>query len=197
MLRHRHAGRAPLFLQPNPVAVCESCHDKQAQIHQTQKVLHKPVFQNACSICHAPHGGEREHLLRADTNQVCLTCHGPNAKTEKVPDSADISIFSGAVRLPGNYLYQTPVLRLDDKGRGHPQDRHPVGGAIDPSDPQKLRTITCVRCHDPHGGGRAMLVTAKDESGSLCSQCHANFRGLTPPVVTPAAARDTKKKKGK
>ena len=193
-----HAGRFPRFLRPNPVAACESCHTKQAEIHQTQKVLHKPAFQDSCSICHTPHGGQREHLLRAETNQLCLTCHGAAAKATKVEGSTDVTLFDGAVRLPGDYLDQVRVLPLDDKGRGHPQDRHPVGGVLDPSDPQKTRTITCVRCHEPHGGGRALLVTGKSGSGSLCSQCHANLRGPgAAPTQTPAVLRDDRKRKGK
>ena len=192
-----HAGKYPRFVRPNPAAACEACHTDEAEIHKTQKVLHPPAFKQGCSVCHMPHGGDREHLLRAETNNLCLTCHGPNAKGEKVADSTDISIFDGAVRLPENYLSQVFVLRLDDKGLGHPQERHPVGGVLDPTDPQKLKMITCLSCHTPHGGGQHLLVPATDKSGSLCAQCHASLR--TTPVVGQVRkttnAKDKKKKK--
>ena len=169
------------------------------QIHKTQKVLHQPATRGqGFSVCHTPHGGEREHLLRAaDTNNLCLTCHGPNAKGAKVADSSDISIFDGNVRLPENYLSQVFVLRLDDKGLGHPQERHPVGGVLDPTDPQKLRMMTCLTCHTPHGGGKNLLVPATDKSGSLCAQCHANLKPkFTPkPVPKTTNSKDKKKKK--
>jgi predicted CXXCH cytochrome family protein len=189
-----HAGKYPKFVQPSPVAACESCHADVAEIHKTKKVLHPPVFQQGCSVCHEPHGGGREHLLRADTNQLCLACHGPNAKGAKATGSNEVTIFNGTVRLPENYLSQVFLLRLDDKGLGHPQAGHPVGGVLDPSDPQKVKSITCVSCHTPHGGGEALLVTGEDTSGTLCSQCHADLRAVVR-AQSPTNATDKKKKK--
>ncbi len=190
-----HAGKYPRFVQPDPVAACESCHTQQAEIHDTKKVLHQPAYQQGCSVCHQPHGGEREHLVRADTNSLCLTCHGPNASQTKVADSTDVTIFNGAVRLPQSYFDKVVLLRLDEKGVGHPQERHPVGGVLDPSDPQKLRKITCLSCHVPHGGDDALLVTGTD-SGALCSRCHT-LRAITPAQTQGAAAAQDKKEKKK
>jgi len=190
-----HAGKYPKFVQPNPVAACESCHPDVADIHKTKKVLHPPVFEQGCSVCHEPHGGARDHLLRADTNHVCLACHDANAKIAKVADSSDVTIFNGTVTLPESYLSQVFLLRLDDKGLGHPQIGHPVGGVLDPSDPQKLKKMTCVSCHTPHGGGNALLATGEETSGNLCARCHADLRAVARPV-SPTNARDKRKKKG-
>ncbi len=190
-----HAGKYPRFVQPSPVFACETCHSDQAEIHKTQKVLHQPAYQQGCSVCHTPHGGDREHLLRAATNNLCLTCHGPNAKGAQVADSTDVTIFDGNVRLPENYLSQVFLLRLDDKGRGHPQELHPVGGVVDPTDPDKKRMITCLSCHVPHGGGLSLLVPAKDKSGSLCAQCHANLKVTQPPGQQRNTTNTNKRKK--
>jgi len=115
-------------------------------------------------------------------------------ETVKVADSTDITIFDGAVRLPGNYFKNIELLRLDDKGKGHPQIGHPVGGVLDPSDPQKVRKITCARCHNPHGGGKSMLAVGEDSSKSLCSQCHKNLRtSAAPSTVAPVS--NSKKKR--
>ena len=187
-----HAGRYPRFVRP--VAACESCHAEEAEIHKTKKVLHQPAFQQGCSVCHTPHGGEREHLLRADTNNLCLDCHDPNAKGAKVADSSDVTILDGAVRLPGTYLSQVFLLRLDDKGLGHPEEKHPVGGVLDPSDPQKLRMITCLSCHTPHGGGPHLLLPASNKSGSLCTQCHTNLRTVAAPGGQVRKTTNTKNK---
>jgi len=190
-----HAGRYPRFVQPNPVAACESCHSEEADIHKTQKVLHPPAFEQGCSVCHTPHGGDQEHLLRAaDTNTLCLTCHGPNAKGEKVAGSSDITIFDGAVRLSGDYLNQVYLLRLDDKGLGHPEEKHPVGGVLDPMDPQKVKLMTCLTCHTPHGGGLHLLVPVTDKSGSLCAQCHSKMQK---PIVVGGQQRKPSKSKNK
>jgi predicted CXXCH cytochrome family protein len=190
-----HAGKYPRFVQPNPVTACESCHAGQAEIHDTKKVLHQPAYSQSCSVCHTPHGGEREHLLRADGNALCLSCHGPNAASAKSADGSDVTIFDGAVRLPESYFSEVMLLRLDAKGLGHPQARHPVGGVLDPSDPNKAKQITCVRCHNPHGGGKALLVTGSDASGSLCSQCHTNLRTTYTGIAADTTKSPGKKKK--
>jgi predicted CXXCH cytochrome family protein len=190
-----HAGATPRFLQPNRVAVCEACHASEAEIHDTKKVLHDPAYKQGCDVCHVGHGGEREHLLRAEPNQLCLTCHDPVKVAGKVADSTDITILDGAVRLPGNYFDNMSLLRLDDKGKGHPLIGHPVGGVLDPSDPQKLRKITCLRCHTPHGGGKSLLVVGQGSNKSLCSQCHTNLR--TMPGPSSGATVQNQKRKGK
>jgi len=191
-----HAGKYPKFVQPSPVAACESCHADVAEIHKTKKVLHPPVFQQGCSVCHEPHGGGREHLLRADTNQLCLACHGPKTTRAKVEDDSGITMFGGKVQLPGNYFNQVIRLRLDDKGFGHPDDKHAVGGVLDASDPQKVKLITCLSCHTTHGGGKGLLVTGEDTSASLCARCHKALRiGTTPVQPSGAGSTDTSKKR--
>ena len=35
----------------------------QAEQHK-KKNLHQPAFEQSCAICHEPHGGDNEHLLR-------------------------------------------------------------------------------------------------------------------------------------
>jgi predicted CXXCH cytochrome family protein len=77
---------------------------------------------------------------------------------------------------------------------GHPQDRHPVGGVLDPTDPQHVKMITCIRCHVPHGGGQKLLVTGQDTSGSLCAQCHGDLRRTSGNAQTPSP---NKKKRGR
>ncbi len=191
-----HAGKYPRFVRPNPGAACEGCHSEQAEIHATGNVLHQPAYKQSCSVCHTPHGGDREHLLRAETNSLCLACHAPDAKGEKLADSHEVTIFGGNVRLPENYFNLVTPLRLDEKGLGHPQEKHPVGGVLDPSDLQKTKKITCLSCHVPHGGGRALLITPMN-GRSVCAQCHANLRMATAPAPVQNTAGTQDKKKNK
>jgi predicted CXXCH cytochrome family protein len=177
-----HGGRYRRFVRPSPVAVCEGCHSEEKDIHDTKSVLHQPAFQQGCAVCHEPHGGDRDHLLRADTNKLCLTCHGPTAAGAKVEGGKDITIFDGAVLLPANYFDQMKHLPLDNSGLGHPEPRHPVGGVVDPSDPKKVKMLTCLSCHVPHGGGTALLVTGTETTGPLCKLCHTAIRASIAPV---------------
>ncbi len=192
-----HAGKYPKFVRNSPSAVCESCHPGEKEIEDTKKVLHGPAYDQGCSVCHNPHGGEHEHLLRATGNELCLSCHGVgrDETASKAAGDAPLMIF-GTVEVPKNYFDEVPVLRLDAKGLGHPEVRHPVGNVLDPTDPKKERMISCLTCHLPHGGGKAMLVTGQDNSGSLCATCH-KFLHSTNPTPASAASKPGTAKRGR
>jgi predicted CXXCH cytochrome family protein len=167
-----HASRKPGRARPDPVSVCTKCHSAQAELQSTKAVLHKAAFRDGCATCHEPHGGSRPKLLRADANDLCLSCHGPDRKSQKVSGQKLISILGGSVRLPENYFDSVPRVSLQG-AVGHPMDKHPVGGFTDPSDPNKVRKISCLSCHQAHGGdAKAMLVTNEPPSLSFCKRCH-------------------------
>jgi predicted CXXCH cytochrome family protein len=155
------------------VAVCESCHSDQAQAHVEKKVLHDPVFKQGCYICHDAHGGNREHLLRADVNDLCLQCHSPVARGLKNPENNTESILGNTVVLPAGYVAKSPHLEMDVKARtGHPVPSHPVSGT-DPRGDGKSKPLTCVSCHDPHAGQEKNILLSKDGAiRSLCIECH-------------------------
>jgi predicted CXXCH cytochrome family protein len=135
-------------------------------------VLHKAAFRDGCATCHEPHGGTRPKLLRADTNDLCLSCHGPDVKPQKVEGQKLVSILGGSVRLPENYFDSVPRVALK-WGLGHPMDKHPVADSEDPLDPKKVKKISCLSCHQAHAGrAKAMLITDQPPSLSFCSQCH-------------------------
>ncbi len=170
-----HAGRSPGFPKPNAVNVCLNCHADQAE--QGKKAhLHQPVFQQGCAVCHEPHGGENKHLLRAKTgNALCLECHGPDAKPEKMEDSHTVAIFDKKVRLPENYFNQ--VVRLPLKyGLGHPVDRHPVTDIADPKTTLTGKSVSCLACHQPHSSARPNLLV-KDQANNMlfCASCHKDM----------------------
>lgn len=167
-----HAGRFRAFVRPDPVAACESCHPAQAELRRTKKALHPPVYSLACSTCHAPHGGENEHLLYAKGNDLCLACHGRDGRELKAGPDGMIRIFDNKVAVPAMYVQHAEHLALDRNGVGHPGAKHPAAGALDPSDPQKQRTISCARCHLPHAGETKLLVTNTASPAPLCRQCH-------------------------
>jgi len=102
-----HAGRSPGFPKPNPVAVCLGCHSEQAEQGKKQHV-HQPAFEQGCATCHDPHGNDNEHLLRAKApNPLCLECHAPDRKPQKLEGEHLVTIFDGKVKLPGKLLRQS------------------------------------------------------------------------------------------
>jgi predicted CXXCH cytochrome family protein len=172
-----HGGKTPEFLQPNAVAACLGCHSEQSE-QLKKKHLHQPAFEQGCATCHEPHGNGNQHLLRADNaNSLCLECHGPDAKPEKLGDSHLVAIFDKKVRLPEDYFKKVPILPLQ-YGRGHPTEAHPVSDAVNPKTHAPV-AMNCLTCHQPHAGDeQGMLVKDQKNGMAFCSSCHVNSLDL-------------------
>ena len=173
-----HAGNSPGFPKPNAVAVCLGCHTEQAD--QAKKAhTHQPAFEQGCATCHEPHGGDNANLLRAKTpNQLCLECHGPDAKPAKLESEHMVAIFDGKVKLPENYFAAVSILPLK-YGLGHPVERHPISDLVDPSDRSKVVTaLNCLTCHQPHASAQPdLLIKDQANNKAFCESCH---KGLIP-----------------
>ena len=153
-----------------------SCHSDLAE--QGQKAYpHQPAFEQSCSICHEPHGGENNNLLRAkNVNSLCLECHGPDAKPETLKATHLATIFNRAVKLPEDYFRAVVHLPLK-YGRGHPVEHHPVVDQMDPSDVAKVRVaINCLSCHQSHASAQPDLLVKDQVNGlAFCASCHKNL----------------------
>jgi predicted CXXCH cytochrome family protein len=171
-----HAGKSQGFPKPDAVNVCLGCHADQAEQHK-KKVLHQPVFEQGCAVCHEPHGSENQHLMRAKTlNGLCLECHGPDLKVQKVDADHVVTIFGGKVKLPEDYFNK--VVRLPIKyGLGHPVEKHPVVDQMDPTDVSKVRVaVNCGSCHQPHASAQPdLLVKDQVNNMAFCASCHKNL----------------------
>ncbi len=173
-----HAGKRPGLPRPTVDMACLKCHTDQ--VAEGKKASpHQPFLEQGCAICHEPHGGENKFILRkAHINDLCLECHGPDAKPEKLENSDLVTIFDGKVRLPENYFRK--VVRLPLKyGRGHPVEHHPVVDQMDPNDVTKVRTpLNCLSCHQNHASTQpAMLVHDQKNGLAFCASCHKNMGG--------------------
>ena len=110
------------------MTACLVCHPERAE-DLKKKHVHQPASDLGCATCHEPHGGNNAHLLRkANVNELCLECHGPDASPQKVEGQPLVTIFDGKVKLPENYFSKVPVLPLK-YGLGHPTENHPVSDA--------------------------------------------------------------------
>jgi predicted CXXCH cytochrome family protein len=184
-----HAGRSPGFPKPDAVSVCLGCHSDQAEEGKKAHV-HQPAFEQGCATCHDPHGNDNDHLLRASApNPLCLECHAPDAKPQKLESEHLVAIFDGKVKLPENYFAKVPILPLE-YGLGHPVERHPVSDLVDPKDrTHVLIPLNCLTCHQPHSSAQPDLLV-KDQANNMefCHTCHKGLIGPKPGIgLAPGA----------
>jgi len=168
-----HASAQPGLPKTDAVSICLDCHTDIAD--QGKKAhLHQPAFKQGCATCHEPHGGENLHMLRAaNPNPLCLECHGPDVKPQKLEKEHLVAIFNGKVKLPENYFTKVPLLPIK-YGLGHPVERHPVVDQVDPMNPDKVRvTLNCATCHQPHSSAQPdLLVKDQAANSAFCDSCH-------------------------
>src|SRR6516162_5361879 len=117
-------------------------------------------------------------------NTLCLECHGPDAKPQKLESAHMLGIFGGKVQLPEDYYQKNRVAVLPLKyGMGHPTIQHPVQDLLDPADSSKvLKPLSCLSCHQPHSSAQAdLLVKDQVNNMAFCDTCHKNRLELTAP----------------
>ena len=154
---------------------CFACHEPTTFLYP-----HLPYASGLCTRCHDPHLSANPRLLRAKVNDLCLSCHLRTAET-----------------VPSRYL---PTIALTDNNSiGHPYERHPVSGSRDPLTGQEM---SCVSCHQAHGGAQLHLLkmaaeipedalNRNTETQDMCRECHLRLWGLN------GVTSGKKKKKGK
>jgi predicted CXXCH cytochrome family protein len=140
-------------------------------------VHHQPAFGQGCGTCHTGHGGNNDHLLRAQGNALCLECHGPESAPQKDEAEKMLTIFNGAVKLPDDYYQKNKVAILPLRyGLGHPVEYHPVSDVMDPSNASKVKTpLSCLSCHQAHASAQPdLLVKDQQNNMAFCDNCHKN-----------------------
>ena len=165
---------------------CFSCHKRMANL----KYVHGPVGTYSCTYCHSVKGiplystPKREKKLCFDCHKeketelkgfkfvhgpvagdMCEICHDPHGS--EYPFQLHQPINKLCLSCHELVAKSVHVTTLSDGSS------HPVEGKTDPSERGKGRELTCVSCHDPHGGkARYYYVTGNDNKMALCQLCH-------------------------
>jgi len=146
--------------------LCAMCHQVKSE-----PVLHGPYKKGECMICHDPHTSNFPRQLRAETNTLCLSCHGVNQPDVKIDKEVQKVSLPGGQTMPFADYRESPKISLDRSGtRGHPIMGHPVAG----QDPlHKGVTLSCLSCHTPHSSTvPSLLLPDIKSSTGLCGECH-------------------------
>jgi len=146
--------------------VCFQCHEQ----HRFQgNVVHKPVAEGKCSVCHNPHVARYKKLLRRKEGELCYSCHkkqaviftkgivhGPvrQGNCTACHDS-HASALKGLVRKD---LSRACLQCHKDLKVKYKFTHEPYGNG------------QCTSCHRPHNSDRAQLLNADPEA--LCATCH-------------------------
>ncbi len=157
-----------LMLMPPAQAgnVCFKCH-KRANFKA--RVVHKPVSDGRCDVCHSPHVAKYKGLLREQTAALCYSCHRREAALFR----------KGVVHEP---VYQGKCLSChvphasDQKGLIKKTLADDCFGCHKGM-PRKFKHThkpysqgRCIVCHRPHHGDNQQLLTKGPDA--LCRSCH-------------------------
>lgn len=165
---------------------CFSCHKKIINV----KYVHGPAGTYSCGYCHASKGNPKHEVPKRGA-ALCYECHadmsaqlkkrkfmhGPveAGMCEACHDSHGtqnesqliMPINELCLSCHGHIRNQTHVVRTTT-GEGHP-----LKGKPDPLKKTSGRQMSCVSCHNPHGGDvRYYFVNNPTDRMALCQICH-------------------------
>lgn len=164
---------------------CASCHARMFN----QKYVHGPegVFQ--CVDCHNSNSTPSRWKVSKGELTLCGECH-----IDKIEDFSKNPFVHGPVATGNCVICHNPhasaqpaqlnastnelctgchssVKEGEHVVRGVAGKGHPLSSVKDPQNP--LHMMSCISCHDPHGGMSAALFNYKVQSRiGLCQKCH-------------------------
>lgn len=158
--------------------VCLDCHDTVGEQLQTRHNHLTGRAGNNCILCHSPHAGDTDQLLRTRETKICRQCHQSTYDRAKYtkhkhPDSVECSnchAVHGSNELAMLNGDGNAVCAECHETQG--KFTHPVGEGV--TDPRSWQPMTCVSCHYPHGTNFEFNLKLSGLK-ELCIQCH---RGL-------------------
>lgn len=148
---------------PEGVFQCIDCHDRKSKPQRWQ------VTKQELTLCGECHTDKIDNIKKnafvhgpvATGN--CTICHNPHAAAEPAQLNAPINQLC-------NGCHST-VIEGDHVVRGIAGKGHPLSKAPDPQNPG--HKMSCISCHDPHGGASASFYRRNAKSrNALCQICH-------------------------
>jgi len=185
---------------------CDNCHraasekDKQktsitliaeggglcATCHQASRgtVQHGPYKVGQCLVCHEPHASNFPKQTRAETNTLCLSCHGSSRPDVKVnADAKTVFLLGGRTLDLASYEKAPKVGVGHSKESTPPVSSHPVAGR----DPRKHAELNCLSCHVAHASATDHLLHGATESRIPAESLWRGFRvDINAPTQEPS-----------
>ncbi len=171
--------------KPDAFSLCfrPGCHKETMLSNEFE---HERSITENCYFCHLVHTSNFEHLLRADENKLCLTCHPLVGKGQKGINRVDLSVKEHTLLV--SYAIGVGVPGEQCCAFCHKQEQHV-------SKMQTMDSATCTGCHSYV----SRMLSSKTGEGPVdihdkfkkrkCSECHDAHSGqyryqLKQPVKT-------------
>ncbi len=165
-------------------------------------VVPRYVHDFACENCHS-----NSSDLTSLAGNICITCHGDGsaggsglahlrdpAAPPMVPSkNFTVDMASDAMNSrTAEVGFMAPAAKSDSSHNWNAPDTNPAAGASPPSDPlfygrqnYSGATVSCSRCHDPHGwavdfnaavvANPKLLKLGVDSEDAMCVECHTDW----------------------
>ena len=184
----RHAYHAQQGLE------CEDCHgngslhvegggDKSKIVNFEQR---SPTDANGvCLGCHAQNAQVRHWINSSHyVNKVrCTDCHQVHPKDWQAATERVRALDTSTRGRPGMVEQVSPESSIAIRPRAETNDAclkchetQRAQGSLPYHHPYREGKITCVNCHDPHGGALGKNLRSSNIN-ELCLTCHAQYRG--------------------
>lgn len=165
---------------------CYVCHKKMLAV----KYVHGPAGTYSCGYCHASKGSPK-HAVPKRGAALCYECHADMANQIKKKKYVHGPVEAGmcdACHDPHGSQNESqltkPINELCLSCHGHLRgqvhivrtttgESHPLSGRPDPVKKGTGREMSCISCHNPHGGAvRYFFVNNAEDRLALCQMCH-------------------------
>ncbi len=146
-------------------SICFSCHPRKAF---QGRVVHRPVQEQGCAVCHSLHAAKFGGLLPVAAGKLCLRCHREIATTQRF--SHQPAKDGRCLGCHAPHASESPNLLPTDLAAAcfscHKEVDKRYGQPHQP-----FQQGQCTACHLAHGSDTVQLLKGEDEE--LCQRCHA------------------------
>ena len=165
---------------------CFSCHKRMLNL----KYVHGPAGTYSCGYCHSSKG-KPKHTVPKRGSALCYECHSDMDQQIRKRAFIHGPVEAGMCETchdshgsPFEYQLTKPVNELCLSCHGHIRNQthvvrtttgegHPLSNKPDPSKKNSGKEMSCISCHNPHGGDvRFFFVNNAEERMLLCQMCH-------------------------
>jgi predicted CXXCH cytochrome family protein len=171
---HTFASDVSRGLPAESPRICFGCHDEKD--YSGGKVMHSPVSQGMCTICHDPHASNAEKLLVS--GDVCFMCHDRGEFLEKKLIHAPVAAGTCVRCHEPHKAQQAKLLKAPRPGLCYScHGKKRFTGAVVHA---PVTFGMCSTCHEPHQSDLRKL--ARSRGAEMCFACHGKKEVLKKPA---------------